>query len=102
MAIFGKVYDVTKFMDDHPGGPEILMNVAGMEATEQFEEVFHSENAKKMLPEYYVGELEGWTGPSLEDSDGSPSSAMASNSGGMLYLIPLLVIALALAYQMSS
>jgi cytochrome b involved in lipid metabolism len=24
-----KVYDVTKFLDDHPGGPEIMVDVAG-------------------------------------------------------------------------
>jgi len=29
MILHGKVYDVTKFMDDHPGGPEILSSVAG-------------------------------------------------------------------------
>ena len=25
----GKVYDVTKYLDDHPGGPEIICDVAG-------------------------------------------------------------------------
>lgn len=99
MAIFGKVYDVTKFLDDHPGGPEILMNVAGMECTEQFEEVFHSDKAKEMLADYYLGELEGWEGPTLEDEGPSSRSAISSNSGGALYLIPLIVVLLALAYQ---
>ena len=32
-----KVYDVTKFLDDHPGGPETLMDVAGQDANEEFE-----------------------------------------------------------------
>lgn len=29
MAVDGKVYDVTPFLDDHPGGPEIMMTHAG-------------------------------------------------------------------------
>lgn len=29
MAHNGKVYDVTAFLDDHPGGPEIMMEHAG-------------------------------------------------------------------------
>ena len=30
MAHNGLVYDVTKFLEDHPGGPEIMMEHAGM------------------------------------------------------------------------
>ena len=29
MVISGKVYDVTKFLDEHPGGPEIMVEEAG-------------------------------------------------------------------------
>jgi hypothetical protein len=29
MAINGKVYDVTKFLEDHPGGPDIMLEHAG-------------------------------------------------------------------------
>lgn len=29
IVIAGKVYDVTKFLDSHPGGVEVLMSVAG-------------------------------------------------------------------------
>ena len=29
MAHNGKVYDVTKFLEDHPGGPEIMLEHAG-------------------------------------------------------------------------
>ena len=33
----GKVYDVTPFMDDHPGGGEIMLSAAGKDATNDFE-----------------------------------------------------------------
>jgi len=31
------VYDVTKFLDDHPGGKEAIMLFAGQDATESFD-----------------------------------------------------------------
>ncbi|KAF3907954.1 hypothetical protein ABW21_db0206536 [Orbilia brochopaga] len=37
VAIHEKVYDVTKFVDEHPGGEEVLLDVAGQDATEAFE-----------------------------------------------------------------
>lgn len=51
MAIHGKVYDVTNFLDQHPGGAEVMMEVAGQDATDEFEDIGHSEGAKKQLVE---------------------------------------------------
>mmetsp|Transcript_29837 Transcript_29837/g.43981 ORF Transcript_29837/g.43981 Transcript_29837/m.43981 type:complete len:932 (+) Transcript_29837:87-2882(+) len=52
----GKVYDATPFMDDHPGGADSILLTAGEDATEEFDSL-HSEKAKKMLDDYYIGEL---------------------------------------------
>jgi len=60
VAIHGKVYNVSPFLDDHPGGPEILKENAGLDVTEEFEEVYHSESARKMLDDLLVGHLEGY------------------------------------------
>jgi cytochrome b involved in lipid metabolism len=35
LVIHGKVYDVTKYLDEHPGGPEIMVSNAGAEAGEE-------------------------------------------------------------------
>ncbi|KAL6045500.1 Protein-L-isoaspartate(D-aspartate) O-methyltransferase [Balamuthia mandrillaris] len=56
MVIYGKVYDFTRFIDEHPGG-DIVLEGAGTEATELFEDVAHSQDAKEMLKEFYVGEF---------------------------------------------
>ena len=51
------VYDVTKYMDDHPGGKDILLEVAGTDATEAFEEVGHSDEAREQLEPFHIGAL---------------------------------------------
>lgn len=56
-VIKNKVYDVTKFMDEHPGGEEVLLEQAGKDASEIFEDVSHSADAKDMMKAYLVGEL---------------------------------------------
>ena len=45
VAIHGKAYDVTAFLAEHPGGDEVLMEVAGTDATESFEEAGHPDDA---------------------------------------------------------
>ncbi|KAK1447445.1 cytochrome b5 [Colletotrichum melonis] len=57
VSIRGRVYDVTKYADDHPGGIEVLKDVAGSDGTESFEYVGHSEDAYKTLKEFQIGVL---------------------------------------------
>lgn len=37
VILFDKVYDVTAFMHDHPGGKDAIMLFAGKDATEEFD-----------------------------------------------------------------
>lgn len=46
-------YDCIIFQ--HPGGEEILIENAGVDSTENFEDVGHSSDAREMLEEYYIG-----------------------------------------------
>ncbi|GAV03093.1 hypothetical protein RvY_13573 [Ramazzottius varieornatus] len=57
MVINGKVYDVTKFLEEHPGGEEVLLENAGRDGTEPFEDVGHSTDAREMMKEYLIGEI---------------------------------------------
>uniref|UniRef100_UPI003AAFB9F0 cytochrome b5 isoform X2 n=1 Tax=Centroberyx gerrardi TaxID=166262 RepID=UPI003AAFB9F0 len=52
-----KVYDVTKFLEEHPGGEEVLREQAGGDATESFEDVGHSTDAREMAGSLLIGEL---------------------------------------------
>lgn len=51
------VYDVSNFLDDHPGGRDIIKWNSGTDATENFVKNGHSPNAKKMMTKYVIGEL---------------------------------------------
>lgn len=55
-AYKGKVYDGTKFLDDHPGGADSILMAGGEDATEDFDAV-HSDAAKKQLEQFYIAEL---------------------------------------------
>uniref|UniRef100_A0A3Q2CMW9 Cytochrome b5 n=1 Tax=Cyprinodon variegatus TaxID=28743 RepID=A0A3Q2CMW9_CYPVA len=57
IIIHNKVYDVTKFLDEHPGGEEVLREQAGGNATESFEDVGHSTDAREMAASMMIGEL---------------------------------------------
>ncbi|XP_076012159.1 cytochrome b5 type B [Genypterus blacodes] len=57
LIIQDKVYDITSFLEEHPGGEEVLLEQAGSDATESFEDVGHSTDAREMLEQFYLGEL---------------------------------------------
>ncbi|XP_054478980.1 cytochrome b5 [Anoplopoma fimbria] len=57
IIIHNKVYDVTRFLEEHPGGEEVLREQAGGNATESFEDVGHSTDAREMAQDMMIGEL---------------------------------------------
>lgn len=63
IALHGKVYDVTAFLPDHPGGAEVVANLAGQDATDAFEEVGHSLEARQDALVYEIGALQGALNP---------------------------------------
>ncbi|XP_068629944.1 cytochrome b5 [Battus philenor] len=59
MVIHNDVYDVTSFLEEHPGGEDTLLEAAGKDATEAFEDVGHSNDARELLNKYKIGTLPG-------------------------------------------
>ncbi|XP_017014922.1 cytochrome b5 [Drosophila takahashii] len=57
LLIHNSIYDVTAFLNEHPGGEEVLIEQAGKDATENFEDVGHSNDARDMMKKYKIGEL---------------------------------------------
>lgn len=58
IIIDGKVLDVSEFLDHHPGGKEILLELCGGDGTKFFEEAQHSIDARFRLKSFVIGELE--------------------------------------------
>eukprot|EP00699_Malawimonas_sp_californiana_P002285 EC716876.1.p1 GENE.EC716876.1~~EC716876.1.p1 ORF type:complete len:79 (+),score=17.26 EC716876.1:86-322(+) len=56
MVIHDKVYDVTKYLHEHPGG-SIIMEAAGKDGTALFEDIGHSSDAREEMKKFYVGDL---------------------------------------------
>ncbi|XP_022766456.1 cytochrome b5-like [Durio zibethinus] len=61
LVIDGRVLNVTKFLEDHPGGEEVLLESAGKDATQEFKDIGHSNSAKNLLLKHQVGVLQGYT-----------------------------------------
>ncbi|EDW77059.1 uncharacterized protein Dwil_GK22167 [Drosophila willistoni] len=57
MAIRGKVFNVTRYIDFHPGGVDEIMRGAGRDATKLFDEVHAWVNYPQLLGKCYVGPL---------------------------------------------
>ena len=57
MCIRGQVYNVTPYMEYHPGGVDELMRGAGKDATALFDEVHNWVNYRSMLAKCQVGQL---------------------------------------------
>ncbi|PWY70986.1 cytochrome b5 [Aspergillus heteromorphus CBS 117.55] len=78
MVIHDKVYDVSSFVDEHPGGEEVLLDVGGQDGTEAFEDVGHSDEAREILDGLLVGNVKRM-------SSSGPSSSGEAGMGVGLY-----------------
>jgi 4-hydroxysphinganine ceramide fatty acyl 2-hydroxylase len=53
-----KVYDITPFLDDHPGGGDLIVEYGGKDVQDIMDDTtshFHSESAWEILDDYLVG-----------------------------------------------
>ncbi|CDK26067.1 unnamed protein product [Kuraishia capsulata CBS 1993] len=67
----GEVFDCSEYLDEHPGGEEVIMECGGTDSTEPFDDIGHSEDAKEMLEGMKIGVVAG----------GIPKRAAAASSG---------------------
>lgn len=90
-----KVYDVTKYLDDHPGGAEVMLDVAGQDADEFFEDIGHSKEARQELKKYLIGTLkiDEATKKKMEEEKAKKAAA----KGGGFPVLPLVGVVLAVA-----
>nr|KJB06637.1 hypothetical protein B456_001G233900 [Gossypium raimondii] len=95
------VFDVTKFLEDHPGGDDVLLSSTGKDATDDFEDVGHSSSARAMMDEFYVGDIDTsaipskrkYTPPKQPHYEQDKTSEFVIKL--LQFLVPLLILGLA-------
>lgn len=50
VIVAGQVYDVTEFLDQHPGGASVILRYAGRDATEEYETIHPPTALENNLP----------------------------------------------------
>lgn len=50
IVVHGKVYDVTEFLDDHPGGSKIILKYGGKDATKEYDPIHPPDAITTHLP----------------------------------------------------
>lgn len=69
VILYGNVYDVTKFVPEHPGGAKIILQLAGQDATEEYDPIHPPGILEESLsPECKLGSFDASTLPSVEKS----------------------------------
>ncbi|KAF9932326.1 hypothetical protein FBU30_008433 [Linnemannia zychae] len=106
LAIHGKVYNISEFIDEHPGGEEVLLDEAGKDATESFEDVGHSDEARSIMSKYYVGEYQATAGEKTKSTFHStpkpiPAADPIERGSKLQYVIALAVVAGAVLYKLT-
>ena len=96
------MYDVTKYLDDHPGGAEVMLDVGGQDADEFFEDIGHSKEARVELDKYYIGEFhmdEATKAKLAKQAEEKKAAAASGGSMGMLVVVVALAAAAIGYYQ---
>jgi cytochrome b involved in lipid metabolism len=57
VIVDGKAYDVTPYVEQHPGGWLPMVNMGGKDCTDAFANYHPARVYKQMLPHYFVGDV---------------------------------------------
>lgn len=86
VILYGNVYDVTDFLQDHPGGSKIILKLAGKDATEEYDPVHPPGTIEENLkPEARLGRvnpesLARANSPATNDAAATPTSQEVETS----------------------
>ncbi|KAK2751021.1 fatty acid alpha-hydroxylase [Myotisia sp. PD_48] len=80
-----KVYDVTSFLDDHPGGGDLILEYAGADISDIMSDTIshhHSETAYEILDEYHIGFVGSNPNGKPLHVNGSANKPLLANGNG--------------------
>eukprot|EP00391_Amoebophrya_sp_Ameob2_P011150 CAMPEP_0178996306 /NCGR_PEP_ID=MMETSP0795-20121207/8301_1 /TAXON_ID=88552 /ORGANISM="Amoebophrya sp., Strain Ameob2" /LENGTH=161 /DNA_ID=CAMNT_0020688693 /DNA_START=47 /DNA_END=532 /DNA_ORIENTATION=- len=100
VAIHGLVIDVNKELrNEHPGGPEVILALAGKDVTEDFEDIGHSDTAREWTDRLVIG----YMSEEKEEANIPRTSELGGGAGGGgvgIGPLVILIIALVIGYFM--
>jgi cytochrome b involved in lipid metabolism len=105
IALHGIVFDITPFLNEHPGGPDVIVSVSGKDCTAEFEDVGHTDSARRMGDKYIIGKHEGGEDndelrlPTAKEVHDRSAGAKSSGSMGAFALGTFFVAAAAALYH---
>lgn len=80
VIIHDKAYDVTDFLNEHPGGSAIILKYAGKDATKAFDPIHPGDTLTKYLPEkYHLGSVDPKTKPQANKSQAKKTNAQLAS-----------------------
>lgn len=94
-----KVYDVTNYLEEHPGGDDVLLSATGKDATDDFEDAGHSNTARETMEEYYIGDFDPSSlssKPTVKQAHNNSGKTVDSVSKLLPFAIPLAFLGLAI------
>jgi len=91
VIVHDKVFDVTKFLDEHPGGAALILEYGGADCTEPYVDHNHSHHATKLLNEYQVGVVD-------LNSKEEFMKYKSKQSKGIIGLVGVIVVLLVLGF----
>ncbi|KAK1859905.1 hypothetical protein I4F81_002497 [Pyropia yezoensis] len=78
LVISGGVYDVTSYLSEHPGGEDVMLDMAGKDATNEFDDVGHSADAVEQLRHLRIGSVLATAAPTGPAGGTAAGAATAS------------------------
>merc|ERR1719319_961782 len=93
-----KVYDVTNYLNDHPGGSEVMLDLGGQNADEFFEDIGHSQDARNELKKMIIGTLEMTEEEKLIYAKKETATA-SSGGSNMMLIMAVVLVAIILGYM---
>ncbi|KAM0542987.1 hypothetical protein ACHAPJ_012544 [Fusarium lateritium] len=76
VVLHGVVWDVTNFIDEHPGGASLILKRAGTDATSSYEEAHEPELVERTLPpESCLGTVNTATLPQITEAESKKTSS---------------------------
>ncbi|KAJ0037654.1 hypothetical protein Pint_23479 [Pistacia integerrima] len=94
IVVDNKVYDVTSYLEEHPGGDDVVLASTAKDATDDFEDAGHSESARELLEGFCIGELDTSAPaiPELEISSKKQYAQKVMNLTKQYWTVPIAVV----------